>query len=60
MSKQTQEDLVELNKQILHIGGIVERALDRSLVALLDRDKELARDVIEGDTEVDNLENQLE
>ena len=30
MSKQIQEDLTEITKQILHIGGLVEQALDRS------------------------------
>lgn len=60
MSKQTREDLTELTKQILHIGGLVEKAVDKSLVALLDRDARLAREVIEGDSVVDNLENEVE
>ncbi len=60
MSKQTQEDLTEITKLILHIGGLVESAIDRSLVALLDRDARLAREVIEGDSVVDNLENEVE
>ena len=60
MSKQTEEDLTELTKKILHIGGLVESAVDRSLVALLDRDARLAREVIEGDSVVDELENEVE
>jgi len=60
MSKQTREELNDLNKKILHMGGLVEQALDRSLTALLDRDAQLAREVIEGDSIVDNLENELE
>ena len=60
MSKQTQEDLTEITKLVLHIGGLVESAIDRSLVALLDRDAKLAREVIEGDSVVDNLENEVE
>lgn len=60
MSKQTQEELTEITKKILHIGGLVESAVDRSLVALLDRDAKLAREVIEGDNVVDNLENEVE
>ena len=59
MSK-TQEDLTDLKKKILHIGGLVEQALDRSLAALLDRDAKLAREVIEGDRVVDELENEVE
>lgn len=60
MSKQTEEDLTEITERILHIGGLVESAVDRSLVALLDRDAKLAREVIEGDSVVDNLENEVE
>jgi phosphate transport system protein len=60
MSKQTQEDLTEITKKLLHIGGLVESAIDRSLSALLDRDARLARVVIEGDSVVDNLENEVE
>ncbi len=60
MSKQTQEELTEITKKILHIGGLVESAVDRSLVALLDRDAKLAREVIEGDGVVDILENEVE
>lgn len=60
MSKAIEEDLVEVTKQIQHIGGLVESAIDRSLSALLDRDAKRAREVIEGDSVVDNLENVVE
>src|SRR5439155_1506388 len=60
MSKVIQEDLTELTKKVSHMGGLVEEALDRSLTALLDRDAELARQVIEGDVVVDELENEVE
>jgi len=60
MSKQIQEDIAELTKQISHMGSLVERALDRSLAALLDRDPSQARLVIDGDEEIDELENRIE
>ncbi|HEV8113340.1 MAG TPA: phosphate signaling complex protein PhoU [Planctomycetota bacterium] len=60
MSKQIQEDLTELTKKVSHMGGLVEEALDRSLTALLDRDADLAREVIDGDKVVDELENEVE
>lgn len=60
MSKQTDEDLTEITKKIQHIGGLVEGAVDKSLSALLDRDAVRAREVIESDTVVDNLENEVE
>jgi phosphate transport system protein len=60
MAKQIQEDLTELTKKVSHMGGLVEEALDRSLTALLDRDADLAREVVEGDKVVDELENEVE
>jgi len=60
MSKQILEDLTEITKQIQHIGGLVESAIDKSLAALLDRDAQRAREVIEGDDTVDELENVVE
>jgi len=60
MPKQIQEDLTDLTKRILHIGGLVEEAVDRSLVALLERDARAAREVIDGDNVVDDLELEVE
>lgn len=60
MTKRIEEDLEDLSKGIQHMGGLVESALDRSLRALLDRVPVLAREVIEGDGVVDELENRIE
>ncbi|MBI4878400.1 MAG: phosphate signaling complex protein PhoU [Planctomycetes bacterium] len=60
MGKQIAEDLDRIFKQILHIGGLVEEAVDGSLAALLDGDVDAARAVIEGDTAIDDLELQVE
>jgi phosphate transport system protein len=60
MTKHFQDELADLSKQVLHIGGIVESMVDRSLVALLDRDAALAREVIDGDDVVDDLELEVE
>jgi phosphate transport system protein len=60
MSKQIEEDLTELTRKVSYMGGLVEEALDRSLTALLDREADLARLVIDGDEAVDELENEVE
>ena len=60
MPKHFHDELSELTKQVLHMGGLVESALDRSLAALLDRDTALAREVIDGDEKVDELELDVE
>ncbi|MBL8859073.1 MAG: phosphate signaling complex protein PhoU [Planctomycetes bacterium] len=60
MSKQILGDLTDITKKIQHIGGLVEQAIDNSLSALLDRNAVLARQVIDGDDAVDDLENEVE
>ncbi len=60
MSKQIEEDLTEILKMIMHIGGLVEDAVDRSLKALLDRDVDAGTSVIEGDDVIDDLELEVE
>lgn len=60
MKPQIEDDLTALTRQVMHMGGIVEQALDRSLQALFDRDKARAREVIDNDEEVDRLENEIE
>ncbi len=60
MPRHFHEELEDLTKTVLHMGGLVEAALDRALSALLDRDPEAARAVIEGDDAVDELELDVE
>jgi phosphate transport system protein len=60
MRRSIEEDLGEITKQVSHMGGLVEDAIDKSLRALFDRDARLARDVIDNDDAVDELENEVE
>lgn len=60
MSKHLQRDLDQLQKDILSMGTAVEEAVTRSVRAVLDRDADLAREVIEGDDNIDLQENQVE
>lgn len=60
MKPQIEDDMQALTRQVMHMGGLVERALDRSLHALLERDPLAAREVIDGDEAIDQLENEIE
>jgi phosphate transport system protein len=60
MSKHLERDLEQLQKDILEMGAAVEEAITRAVRAVLDRDAELAREVIAGDTPIDLRENQVE
>ncbi len=60
MSKHLQNEIDDLKKSLIHISGKVEEALTQAIEALLERDRELAESVIEGDVEIDRLEVELE
>jgi len=49
-------DLDTLRDRVLLLGGETERALQRAMYALVERDSEAAREVLEGDDEIDRLE----
>jgi len=51
-----QERLDLLSEKILRLGGLVEQAIGRSVRALVERNSELARKVIQDDREMDRLE----
>lgn len=53
-------DLETLKKELLLVGSMVEDATNKAIVALIDRRPELAKEVIDGDREVDQREVQLE
>jgi phosphate transport system protein len=55
-----QERLDLLSEKILRLGGLVEEAIGNSVRALVDRDSELGRRVIEHDSIVDALELEID
>jgi phosphate transport system protein len=44
-----QRQLSELQDHVLEMGSMVDRAVDRAMTALLDRDAVLAQEVVEHD-----------
>jgi phosphate transport system protein len=60
LSLHLRRDLEQLKKDLLTLGAIVEGATDNAILALVDRRAELAREVIDGDEEIDKLEVDLE
>jgi phosphate transport system protein len=59
-SVQLPEQLELLSEMILRLGGLAEDAIGKSVRALIDRDSELARQVIDGDARVDALELEID
>lgn len=56
MQRHFDRDIDELKEQILRMGAMVEDAMSRSIRALLERDTDLANEVISHDDEIDRME----
>ena len=56
MERHFDQELKELNVDILKMGAYAEEAIYKSVEALKNRDKELAKNVISGDADIDKLE----
>ncbi|MEW6170615.1 MAG: PhoU domain-containing protein, partial [Candidatus Omnitrophota bacterium] len=56
MERHFDEELKELNKEILKMAVFAQDAIHKSIEALKNRDKNMAQEVIDKDSEVDQLE----
>lgn len=50
------DELDELRARVLLLGGEAERAIERVMAALTERDSELAREVLDHDDQIDRIE----
>ena len=55
-SKQFEAELVGIRAQLLELGGVSEEQLRLAMMALVNNDPDLARDVIRGDEKVNDLD----
>ncbi len=60
MSKHLERDLDNLQRDLLTLAASVEEAIHKATRALQQRDPDLAREVIDGDSEIDEEENHVE
>ncbi len=60
MAKHLLRDLENLKKELLLVGSMVEDAVHKAVLSLTDRRANLAREVIEGDKEIDAKEVQVD
>lgn len=54
------EELAHLNGVVLQMGSLVEKAIKNSVQAVVERDDDLARSVIEGDHLVNTLDIEID
>jgi phosphate transport system protein len=52
--------LAEIRDGILRLGSLVNQAVEKAIEAFADNDDDLAREVIQGDDEIDSLHHKLE
>jgi len=60
MATQKEMDLEKLKEQILKMGVFVEDAIRKSIKALVERDRNLAIEVIDGDAIINNFDVEIE
>lgn len=60
MERHVDEALEDLNKEILRMGAFAEEAIYKSVEALKNRDKDMAKGVIENDNKIDELELEID
>ncbi|MGZ3256274.1 MAG: phosphate signaling complex protein PhoU [Croceibacterium sp.] len=58
--KAFDEDITRLRGLIAEMGGLAEVAVQEAMQALISGDEELARQVVERDTKLDRLENEVD
>lgn len=55
-----EEDLKRLRDMIVRMGGLAERQVAEAAQSLVDRDSELASEVVQRDVQIDQLEREIE
>jgi phosphate transport system protein len=60
MAKHLQKQIDGLKQKVLFLGALVEEAIAKAISALVHRDRNLARAVIDDDEEIDRMEVEVE
>ena len=60
MARQKEQDIEALKERVLKMGGFVEESIRKSVKALVERDRNLAIEVIDGDAIVNNYDVEIE
>lgn len=59
-SSQYEKELTEVKENLVYLGALTEKAIREATRSLLERDSDLARQVIEADEEIDNIDEEIE
>jgi len=59
-SKEYERELQEIKEGLLYLGALTEKAIEESAKALMERNSDLARQVIASDCHIDHLDDEIE
>jgi phosphate transport system protein len=59
-SRSYERALQDIKENLLYLGGLTEKAIQNAMKSLLDRNSELAREVIEADAVINRLDEEIE
>jgi len=59
-SKEYERELQDIKNSLLYLGALTEQAIEKSIKALIERDSVLAREVIDQDCRIDELDEEIE
>lgn len=60
MRRKFDEQLLELNKEMIEMGNIIILSIKNAIEALVARDENMAKAIMESDAEVDHLQKKIE
>ncbi len=59
-STHYERELQDIKQNLLYSGALTEKAIENVTASLLERNSDLARQVVEGDAEIDRLDTEIE
>jgi len=60
MRSKFDEQLSQLNDMLVDMGAMIEKAINKTTQAILNKDKKMAKKAIAADREIDNMEKEIE
>lgn len=60
MRIEFEKQLVTLNNELIEMGSMIERSIEKAIHALVNKDVDIARDAIEADSDIDHQEKRIE
>lgn len=60
MRNEFERQLVTLNNELIEMGSMIERSIEKAICALVNKDVDVARVAIEADADIDHQEKKIE